>query len=136
MKFTVTACLLAGLTLSACSSQPQVRVNPPPQLISRPAPPPAAARPCRTCGHVEKIDVITSTAVPTERAVLGGVVGGVLTKPAGPAGAKPGPGTRSYRLTIRLDGGRQLLVTQKVISPNLRIGSRVRVEGTRVMLLR
>ena len=135
MKFTVAACLLAGLTLSACSSQPQVRVNPPPQLLPRPAPP-VTARPCTTCGHVGKIDVITSTAAPTERAVLGGVVGGVLTKPAASAGAKPGPGTRSYRLTIRLDGGRQLLVTQKVISPNLRIGSRVRVEGTRVMLLR
>lgn len=136
MKLAVAACLLAGLTLSACSSQTQVRDNPPPQVISRPAAPPVAARPCTTCGRIEKIDVITSTAAPTERAVLGGVVGGVLTRPASTPGSKPGAGTRSYRLTIRLDGGRQLLVTQKVISPNLKIGSRVRVEGTRVMLLR
>lgn len=136
MKVAVVACLLAGSLLSACSSQPQVRSTVSPEAVSRPDPPPVAARPCTTCGRIEKIDVITSAAAPAERAVLGGVVGGVLTRPATTPGAKPGTGTRSYRLTIRLDGGRQLLVTQKTVSPNLKVGSRVRVEGTRVMLLR
>ena len=138
MKLAPLTCLLVGLVLSGCASQPQVPGTVPEDLISRPAPAPAPAvmKPCTTCGRIEKIDIITSTSAPVERAVLGGVVGGVLTKPATSPGTPAGAGARSYRLTIRLDGGRQLLVTQKIISPNLKIGSRVRVEGTRVMLLR
>lgn len=80
--------------------------------------------------------MVTSAAAPKDRAVLGGVVGGVLTRPASNPGGAAGGSTKSYRLTIRLDGGRQLLVTQKLISPNLKVGSRVRVEGSRVLLLR
>ncbi len=80
--------------------------------------------------------MVTSAAAPKDRAVLGGVVGGVLTRPANNPGGAAGGSTKSYRLTIRLDGGRQLLVTQKMISPNLKVGSRVRVEGSRVLLLR
>lgn len=138
MKLALFTFLMAVVVLSGCSSQPQTRSDPPPEVISQPAPTPAPAapKPCPGCGRIEKIDVITSATAPVERAVLGGVVGGVLTKPTTSPGAKPGTGTRSYRLTIRLDGGRQLLVSQKVISPNLKVGSRVRVEGSRVMLLR
>ncbi|MCX7041943.1 MAG: hypothetical protein NT117_04515 [Gammaproteobacteria bacterium] len=80
--------------------------------------------------------MVTSAAAPKDKAVLGGVVGGVLTRPAASPAGSAGGTTRSYRLTIRLDAGRQLLVTQKVISPNLKVGSRVRVEGSRVVLLR
>lgn len=85
---------------------------------------------------MEKLDVVMSTAAPKDKSVLGGVVGGVLTGPATTPGATAGSATKSYRLTIRLEGGRQLLVTQKVISPNLKVGSRVRIEGSRVLLLR
>jgi len=140
MRLALYAGLLACAALAACTGPTQVRPVAPPEPVVRPVPPPAAAaaaaRPCTSCGRVEKIDVVTSTVATKDKAVLGGVVGGVLTRPATTPGAKAGTGTRSYRLTIRLDGGRQLLVTQKVISPNLKVGSRVRVEGSRVMLLR
>lgn len=136
MRLALYAGLLAVAALSACTSTTQVRPVAPPEPVARPAIVPSATKPCTSCGRVEKIDVVLSTSAPKDRAVLGGVVGGVLTRPATTPGAATGAGTRSYRLTIRLDGGRQLLVTQKVISPNLKVGSRVRVEGSRVMLLR
>lgn len=136
MRLALYAGLLACATLAACTGPTQVRPVAPPEPVVRPAPPTVAAKPCTSCGRVEKIDVVTSTVATKDKAVLGGVVGGVLTRPASTPGATAGTGTRSYRLTIRLDGGRQLLVTQKVISPNLKVGSRVRVEGSRVMLLR
>lgn len=136
MRLALYAGLLTCAALAACTGPTQVRPVAPPEPVVRPAPPPAAAKACTSCGRVEKIDVVTSTVAAKDKAVLGGVVGGVLTRPATAPGATAGTGTRSYRLTIRLDGGRQLLVTQKVISPNLKVGSRVRVEGSRVMLLR
>lgn len=136
MRLALYVGLLACVALSACTGPSQVRPVAPPEPVARPVPPPPAAKPCTSCGRVEKIDIVTSTAAAKDKAVLGGVVGGVLTRPATSPGATTGAGMRSYRLTIRLDGGRQLLVTQKVISPNLKVGSRVRVEGSRVVLLR
>lgn len=136
MRLAIYAVLFAGVLLSACTSTTHVRPVAPAEPVASPAPVPSATKSCTICGRVEKIDLVTSTAAPKERAVLGGVVGGVLTRPASTPGAAAGAGTRSYRLTIRLDGGRQLLVTQRVISPNLKVGSRVRVEGSRVLLLR
>lgn len=136
MRVALFAGLLACAVLSACSGPTQVRPVAPPEPIARPATPTAAANPCTSCGRVEKIDVVTSATAPRDKAVLGGVVGGVLARPATTPGGAAGGGTKSYRLTIRLDGGRQLLVTQRVISPNLKVGSRVRVEGSRVVLLR
>lgn len=136
MRIAVCVILLACAALSACTNSTQVRPVAPPEQVARPEPPTAVARPCTSCGRVEKIDVVTSSSAPKDKAVLGGVVGNVLTRPASAPGAPAGGGTRSYRLTIRLDGGRQLLVTQKLISPNLKVGSRVRVEGSRVVLLR
>ena len=135
MRVALYAGMLACAMLSACSGPTQVRPVAPAEPVPRPTPP-AAAKPCTSCGRVEKIDVVTSAAAPKDRAVLGGVVGGVLTRPATSPGGTTGGGTKSYRLTIRLDGGRQLLVTQKLISPNLKVGSRVRVEGSRVVMLR
>jgi hypothetical protein len=136
MRVALYAGMLAFAMLSACSAPTQVRPVAPAEPVARPTPPAAAAKPCTSCGRVEKIEVITSAAAPKDRAVLGGVVGGVLTRPATIPGGTNGSGTKSYRLTIRLDGGRQLLVTQKAISPNLKVGSRVRIEGSRVVLLR
>lgn len=136
MRIALFTSLLACAALAACSGPTQVRPVAPTEPVSRPAPPPAAPRPCTSCGRVERIDVVTSAAAPKDKAVLGGVVGGVLTRPAASPAGSAGGTTRSYRLTIRLDAGRQLLVTQKVISPNLKVGSRVRVEGSRVVLLR
>ena len=136
MRFALHAGLLACAALSACSTTNQVRPLAQAEPIARPAPPPAAAKPCTSCGRVEKIDVVTSTAAAKDKAVLGGVVGGVLTRQATTPGSPAGAGVRSYRLTIRLDGGRQLLVTQKAISPDLKVGSRVLVQGSRVVLLR
>jgi outer membrane lipoprotein SlyB len=70
-------------------------------------------------------------------AVLSGIVGGVVSSPektATPgAVAQPKP---AYRLTVHMDDGRRQVFTQNVISPNLRIGSPVRINDGRVVLLR
>lgn len=120
--------LLACLALVACSSQPQ---RPPAQVLV------PATPACANCGRVERLEVVPVTAnAPGARgAVLGGVVGGVLSKPAAP-GAAPTVVSRSYRIGVRMDDGRRLVLTQKVISAHLKVGSRVRLDGTRIVLLR
>lgn len=69
--------------------------------------------------------------------VLGGVVGGVLSDPGKKTPAatvRAAPDT--YRLTLRMDDGRRLTIHQNLVSAKLRIGSIVRVENGRVMLIR
>lgn len=71
------------------------------------------------------------------KVVLSGVVGNVLTGPTkSPASPHAGPGQWVTRLGVRMDDGRHLLINQNVVSPNLRVGSRVRLVSGRVVLLR
>lgn len=93
---------------------------------------------CTDCGRIEKIDTVRGVAAGTRRkVVLSGVVGGVLTGPSKPAAsADAGTGQWVTRLGVRMDDGRHLLINQNVISPNLRVGSRVRLVSGRVVLLR
>jgi hypothetical protein len=58
----------------------------------------------------------------------------VLSKPA-PATAGSA-GVRSYRLVVLLDNGRRLILTQPKLAPGMKPGARVRVERSRVVLLR
>jgi outer membrane lipoprotein SlyB len=91
---------------------------------------------CLNCGRVERIESIPVATTATNRgAVLGGVVGGVLSKPSAPGAAAPTT-SRNYRVGLRMDDGRRLVLTQKVVSAHLKVGSRVRLDGTRIVLLR
>lgn len=122
---------MALLALAACTTAP-----PRPPAAQMPAPRPSVApAACTTCGRIERIDTITGASAAKPRgAVLGGVVGGVLSKPAtATAGAG---GVRSYRLVVLLDNGRRLILTQPQLSAGMKPGARVRVERSRAVLLR
>ena len=99
---------------------------------------PRTAASCLECGRVEKIEVVQGVRTATRGgAVLGGVVGGVLTGPGKETSPRAGnPMQKSYRLTIRMDNGRRMMINQKIISANLRAGSTVRLNNGRVVLLR
>lgn len=77
-------------------------------------------------------------ATPSGGAVLGGVVGGVVSgKPATPASAgKHGVQVLTFRLAVRMDDGRRLVLHQPDLASSLHVGSRVRVAGGRVSALR
>jgi outer membrane lipoprotein SlyB len=124
---------LLAAVLTACSSGPASRPTPVPTVITKPAAPGA----CTTCGQVERIETLTSPARKPVGPMQGGVLGGVLSKPAVPASpqATVAP-TRSFRISLKLDDGRHVAIYQTSISPNLKVGSRVRVEKGRVILLR
>lgn len=74
-------------------------------------------------------------ATPGGGAVLGGVVGGVVSKPTAPAG-KRGVQVLTFKLGVRMDDGRRLILHQSELASGLRTGSRVRVTGGRVLPLR
>jgi outer membrane lipoprotein SlyB len=94
---------------------------------------------CQSCGRIEKIEIVQSVrpATRTGGAVLGGVVGGVLTDThKGTSTSTAGTTQKSFRLFVRMDDGRHLILSQAVISPNLKVGSPVRLDRGRVMLMR
>jgi outer membrane lipoprotein SlyB len=128
-------CLLASfLLLSACSSAPR-REPPEPVAPVRTAPP----RPvvvCHDCGRIERVDMVSNVrATSSGKAVLGGVVGGVVAgKPATPSGAsKPGVQVLTFRITVRMDDGRRQVLHQANLASGLRAGSRIRVANNRVL---
>jgi outer membrane lipoprotein SlyB len=124
-------CLLAAfLLLSACASAPR---RAPPVVVH-----PAPARPvvvCHECGRIERVDMVSNVrATASGGAVLGGVVGGVLSKPATPAAtAKPGVQVLTFRITLRMDDGRRFTIHQPQLASGLKAGSRVRVVNGRVV---
>ena len=122
------------LFLSACSTAPRR------EQAAAPAPVRAApTRPalvCRDCGRIEHVEMVGNVrATSSGRAVLGGVVGGVVAgKPATPSEAsKPGVQVLTFRIAVRLDDGRRLTLHQPQLASGLRSGSRVRVAGNRVL---
>ena len=74
-------------------------------------------------------------ATSSGRAVLGGVVGGVVAgKPATPAeSARPGVQVLTFRIVVRMDDGRRLTLHQPDLAPGLRAGSRIRVASNHVL---
>jgi outer membrane lipoprotein SlyB len=129
---TPSLVLLAVLaSLSACSVVPHHEAVAPP---SRPSPPPVPA--CRDCGRIERVDMVSNVrATSSGHAVLGGVVGGVAAgKPATPATAsKPGVQVLTFRIAVRMDDGRRLVLHQANLASGLRAGSRIRVQNDRVL---
>ena len=129
-------CLLGTfLFLSACASAPR---KPPPAVVvpSRPAAPAVVI--CRECGRIERVEMVSNVrATASGGAVLGGVVGGVVSKPSTPAAsAKPGVQVLTFRIALRMDDGRRLSIHQPQLAAGLRAGSRVRVVNGRVVASR
>ena len=119
------AAALGCLALAACSgapTRPTTRVEP------------AAAPACPACGRIERIDRVAVPVAAKPRAVLGGVVGGVLSKPA--ATTTSAPTRSSYRITVRMDDGRRLVLTQPALASGLAPGARVRIDRGRLLPLR
>ncbi len=128
------ALIIFGAMLAACSSGPGTR---PAGNTPAPVSKPAASTACASCGVVERIESLSTPArsKPVATPMQGGVLGTVLSKPA-PASAQPSAPTRSFRISLKLDDGRRVAIYQTSISPNLKVGSHVRVEKGRVILLR
>jgi hypothetical protein len=121
------------LLLSACSSAPRRAAEAPPV---RSAAPPRAVVACPACGRIERVDMVSNVrATSTGHAVLGGVVGGIAAgQPATPAtSAKPGVQVLTFRIAVRMDDGRRLVLHQADLAPGLRTGSRIRVQANRVL---
>ena len=66
--------------------------------------------------------------------IVFGVLGGVLSNPAGKDSAQLVK--HDYRISVRMDDGRRLTITQGLISANLKEGSPVRIDHGRVVLMR
>ena len=121
------------LSLSACSMAPHREAARPP---ARPAAPPRPAVVCHDCGRIERVEMVSNVrATNSGGAVLGGVVGGVVAgKPATPANAsKPGVQVLTFRVAVRMDDGRRLVLHQPELASGLRSGSRIRVQSGRVL---
>ena len=124
-------CALA--LLSACATPRQ----PPPRSVVHPVPVRPAVPACRDCGRLERVEMVSNVrATPGGGAVLGGVVGGVVSKPASAAPAKRGVQVLTFKRGVRMDDGRRLILHQSELASGLRTGSRVRVSGGRVLPLR
>jgi outer membrane lipoprotein SlyB len=95
---------------------------------------------CVDCGRVERIERVAAIrATASGGAVLGGVVGGVISAPApgAPANASasgaPRPPQGAWRIHLRMDDGRRLVVHQNLIAAGLAVGSRVRLVQGRLV---
>ena len=123
---------ILGLGLAACASTPASRIENAP-----PAESPAPQVGCPDCGRVVRIEVSqVTTSSRHSGAVLGGVVGGVVSGTTTGATADKPTAKPRYRIAVLMDDGRHLVLSQEVISPNLREGSKVRVVNGRVIVIR
>jgi outer membrane lipoprotein SlyB len=144
-RLLVVAALAASL--AACASSPRNSYGnsyPPPASSSAPY-----TTGCYDCGTVESVTVVnTSGGSSGTGAVLGGVVGGVIGNQVGDGDGKKAATVagvvggaiagnaieknmtkQDYQVTVRMDDGRRLTVTQGTINANLRSGSRVRLDN-------
>jgi len=135
----------ACLVLAACAGAPRTRTVAAPSATTRPVPrpPSTSIRPaCAECGQVERIESVAAIrATPSGGAVLGGVVGGVLSAPAPVARApaatpgSPRPAQRAWRIHLLMDDGRRLVVHQNLIAGGIVVGARARLVQGRLVPL-
>jgi len=107
-------------------------------------------RSCADCGVVEGVvKVIDDRPSNRSAAVLGGVIGSIAgqestakpqqnpnTQPKTDTPTKPLDVKESYRLSIRMGDGRQVLMNQARIDPRLREGSLVRIIDNRLIFIK
>jgi outer membrane lipoprotein SlyB len=106
---------------------------------------------CYDCGTVERVTPVQTTGTSSGGgAVLGGIVGGVVGSQVGDGDGKKAAtvagvvggavagnaieknmAKTGYEVTVRMDDGRRLTVTQPDIDAGLREGSRVRLDDGR-----
>ena len=144
MNATRIPAALAAITLaaalSACASSSGGYAD------TRAAAPYSAS--CYDCGTVESVRTVETTGTSSGGgAVLGGIVGGVVGSQVGDGdgqkaatvagvvgGAVAGNAIEKnmaktgYQVTVRMDDGRRLTVTQGNVDGGLRAGSRVRLD--------
>jgi hypothetical protein len=124
------------LLLSACATttptpRPEPKNDPP--VAVKPAPTATVRPKCMDCGIVKDIRKVNSspTTAPASSsqkpAVLGGIVGGVISKPSAQAIQA------QYEVVVELLSGKQVLVLQKILSTGMRVGSKVRVSQGRIL---
>jgi hypothetical protein len=119
--------------LTACATAPRHTPAPTPTPAAKPVANPAPTPPCVDCGVVEKIESLSEApGQASARPALGGIVGGVVSSPS----TQARPAIVMHLISLRLDDGRRLQVRQATISPNLRAGSRIKLNAGRVILLR
>ncbi|MGH8029054.1 MAG: glycine zipper 2TM domain-containing protein [Arenimonas sp.] len=139
----VTAALAASL--AACASNGNGYGNN--RVVSSPAPY-SSSNNCHDCGTVESVTVVQTTGTASGGgAVLGGIVGGVVGSQVGDGDGKKvatvagvvggavagnaiekNMAKQGYEVSVRMDDGRRLTVTQGNIGSGLRAGSRVRLD--------
>ncbi len=137
---------LACLVLGGCAVAPHSRVVSTPEPASRPTPRPQPAPghvACADCGRIERIERVSAIrATASGGAVLGGIVGGVVSAPQRSAAATaPNAGSPShaaqpqqaYRIALRMDDGRHMVVHQNLIADGVAVGSRVRLVQGRLV---
>jgi outer membrane lipoprotein SlyB len=133
-------------SLAACASSPR-------NYSSTPSSP-GYSTSCYDCGTVESVSVVNTTGSSSGGgAVLGGVVGGVIGNQVGSGDGKKAATVagvvggaiagnaieknmtkQDYQVTVRMDDGRRLTVTQGTVNANLHSGSRVRLTNGRFEL--
>ena len=114
---------------------------------------------CYDCGRIERIETVYGARSNTRTgAVLGGVVGAVAAREipkhgsdgkqntATVAGAVAGAiagnaienkmNEQTYDVHVRMDDGRRLVINRNSLGNDIRVGAYVRVDGSRLTLLR
>jgi uncharacterized lipoprotein YajG len=129
-KFLILA-LIAFL--AACAQT--AKKDPTPAPAPKPAPAPVVKKPptCTNCATVTAIVTHTPEATTAStKPVLGGLVGGVVSTTQKDQ-AKP---RSQYKVSVRMDSGETRTIIANSISANMRVGSKVMVQGDRITLLR
>lgn len=156
MKSQLLIAAALATTLAACASQPRQASygygggsgysQPQPQR-------------CYDCGQIERIETVYGARTNSRTgAVLGGLVGAVAAREipkhgsqgkentATVAGAVAGAvagnaienkmNEQTYDIHVRMDDGRRLVVNRNSLGNDIRVGAYVRVDGSRLTLLR
>jgi outer membrane lipoprotein SlyB len=138
----VLATVLLAASLAACASNSGST-----RVVSSGSAPYSTS--CYECGTVERVTAVETTGTASGGgAVLGGIVGGVVGSQVGDGDGKKAAtvagvvggavagnaieknmAKTGYEVTVRMDDGRRLTVTQANIDSGLREGSRVRLDN-------
>lgn len=151
-RLLIAAALAAALTACASSQPPRQSSYGSGYGYSEP-------QRCHDCGRVERIETVYGARSNSRTgAVLGGVVGAVAAREipkhgsegkqntATVAGAVAGAiagnaienkvNEQTYDIHVRMDDGRVLVVNRNSLGNDIRVGAYVRVDGSRLTLLR
>jgi outer membrane lipoprotein SlyB len=127
--FTAVLIILLSACKTTSTTKPEPPKNDPPPVATTP-PPPTKPR-CLDCGTVKEIRKVKQTSAASDTAqkpgVLGGIVGGVVSKPTAQAVQE------QYEVVVQLLSGKQVLVLQKILTTGMKIGSKVRVSQGRIL---